>query len=169
MSTIIPSSFHVEIKRLGLLTYRLVSAQTLTVKQKQAFTFFEDPRNLCHITPEWLDFHMLNKQSNAQVYENSEFDYTIKVLGVKILWRSRIIDYQPPERFTDIQIKGPYKSWVHVHTLKEVPEGTFMRDEVTYQLYVPALPLHYFLIRKKLMDIFSYRAVMIANWAKRNT
>ena len=86
---------------------------------------------------------------------------------MKILWRSRIIDYKPPERFTDIQLKGPYKSWTHLHVLEKVPEGTLMKDEVTYTLYLPALIVHHLLIRKKLKDIFSYRAVKIAEWAKK--
>jgi ligand-binding SRPBCC domain-containing protein len=154
-----------DINRFGLLTYRLVTSQLLSIDQKEAFEFFEDPGNLYDITPSWLDFRLLAKDSNPGVNENAEFDYTIKFLGVKILWRSRIIDYKPPERFTDIQLKGPYKSWVHVHALQEVPEGTLMRDEVTYTLYLPASFLHPFVIREKLMSIFRYRAVKIAEWA----
>jgi ligand-binding SRPBCC domain-containing protein len=153
------------IQRLDLLTYRLNASQILPVSQKKAFSFFEDPRNLSDITPVWLDFCMLNKENKTGVCENSEFEYTIRLLGMKMLWRSRIIDYKPPNRFTDIQLKGPYKSWIHVHTLEEVPEGTLMRDEVTYRLHIPAFPLHSLLIRKKLIEIFTYRAVRIADWA----
>jgi ligand-binding SRPBCC domain-containing protein len=153
--------------RSGLLTYKLVTSQLLSIDRKEAFEFFEDPRNLYDITPPWLDFRLLAKDSDPGVNENAEFDYTIKFLGVKILWRSRIIDYKPPERFTDIQLKGPYKSWVHVHVLEEVPEGTLMRDEVTYTLYLPASFLHPFVIREKLMSIFRYRAVKIAEWVEK--
>jgi ligand-binding SRPBCC domain-containing protein len=139
----------------------------MSVKRERAFAFFEDPGNLYDITPAWLDFRLLKKDSNPGVYENAEFDYTIKFLGIKILWRSRIIDYRSPITFTDIQLKGPYKSWVHVHVLDKVPEGTLMRDEVSYKLNLPAFILHPLLIRKKLMDIFSYRAVKIAEWAEK--
>ncbi len=168
MSIPLPTSLHMEIKRLSPLKYRLVTSQILPVKQERAFEFFEDPGNLSDITPPWLDFCMLNNDSDDGVHENSEFDYTIKFLGIKILWRSRIIDYQPPQKFTDVQLKGPYKSWVHVHVLDGAPEGTLMKDEVTYQLYLPALFLHPFIIRRKLMDIFTYRAVRIAEWAEKN-
>jgi len=167
MSDKLPSSFHIDIKRLSPLTYQLVTSQLLPIGQKEAFELFEDPGNLCDITPVWLDFCMLNKDSNTGVYDNAEFDYTIKFLGIKMLWRSRIIDYKPPERFTDIQLKGPYESWVHKHVLEKVPEGTLMKDEVTYRLHLPAFILHPLMIRKKLMDIFSYRAVKIAAWAEK--
>ena len=166
MYKVLPSSFHIEIKQSGLRMYKLMTSQILPIGQKEAFAFFEDPGNLSNITPPWLDFHMLNKGSDRGVDENTEFDYTIKLLGIKILWRSRIIDYHPPERFTDIQLKGPYKSWVHQHILEKAPEGTLIRDEVTYTLYLPALMVHSFLIRKRLMDIFNYRAVKIAEWAE---
>jgi ligand-binding SRPBCC domain-containing protein len=167
MSDLIPSSFHINIQQISLLTYQLVTSQVLPIEQQKAFEFFEDPRNLCDITPTWLDFCMLKQDSNSGVHENAEFDYTIKILGIKLLWRSRVIDYQPPERFTDIQIKGPYKSWIHLHMLEKDPEGTRLKDEVTYSLHLPALPVHSFLIRKRLIDIFSYRAVKIAGWANR--
>ena len=110
-SGILPSSFHMDIKRSGLLTYRLITSQILPVTQEKAFAFFEDPRNLAGIIPLWVDFRLLNKDDKPEVYEGAEFDYTIRFLGIKIHWRSRIVLYQPPERFTDIQLKGPYKSW----------------------------------------------------------
>jgi ligand-binding SRPBCC domain-containing protein len=169
MSKMLPATFHVDIKRSALFTYRLAASQILSVQQVKAFEFFEDPSNLYDITPDWLDFCLLNKDSNTEVYENAEFDYAIKFLGIKMHWKSRIIDYKPPERFTDIQVMGPYKSWVHLHTLETVPEGTLMQDNVTYKLHLPALILHHFLIRKKLIDIFTYRAVKINAWAKQNT
>lgn len=165
MQEYLSSTYELDIQKQSFATYRLTSSQILPVPQEKAFAFFEDPKNLCDITPVWLDFCLLDQESNTGVYENAEFDYTIKFLGFNMTWRSRIIDYHPPYKFTDIQLKGPYKSWVHVHTLEEVPEGTLMRDEVTYRLNMPAFLFHDVLIRKKLMDIFRYRAVKIAAWA----
>jgi ligand-binding SRPBCC domain-containing protein len=156
-----------EIKRFGLFTYKLVTSQVLPVRQKKAFEFFKNPGNLYDITPPWLDFRLLNRDRATDVYEGADFDYTIKFLGIKVLWRSCIIDYRPPERFTDIQLKGPYKSWVHLHVLEKVPGGTLMRDEVAYKLYLPSLILHPLVIREKLIDIFRYRAVKIAQWAEK--
>ncbi|UCH80793.1 MAG: SRPBCC family protein, partial [Nitrospiraceae bacterium] len=124
MSDNLPSSFHITIIRSGFLTYKLCTSQLLPIDREKAFDFFKDPGNLCDITPAWLDFCILNTDSNTAVHENAEFDYTIKFMGVKMPWRSRIIDYKPPERFTDIQVKGPYKSWEHQHVLENAPEGT---------------------------------------------
>jgi uncharacterized protein len=146
-----------------LLTYRLFASQILPVEQATAFTFFEDPRNLFGITPPWLDFRMKNPM-RADVIENAEFDYTIRWLGFRMRWRSRIKGYIPPERFTDIQIIGPYRSWMHLHAFSTVSQGTLMEDEVLYCLPFYAL-LFAPLIRRQLRDIFLYRAFRIEEWA----
>jgi hypothetical protein len=133
------------------------------VSPEKAFTFFEDPRNLFGITPPWLDFRMKDP-TRAAVFENAEFDYTIRWLGFRMRWRSRIIDYVPPEKFTDIQVIGPYRSWKHLHRLSAVAQGTLMEDEVRYCLPFYAVYFHP-LIRRQLNDIFTYRAFKIEEWA----
>ncbi len=154
-----------EILSISLSRHRLIASQTLPISQEKAFEFFESPLNLKNITPPWLDFTMLEKNVHTEVKENTEIDYTITWLGIRMLWRSKIINYHPPRSFTDIQVKGPYRSWVHVHTLKGVPLGTVMEDIVTYELPPLAIPLHRFIIKKNLEDIFCYRAIKIADWA----
>jgi len=131
---------------------------------EKAFTFFENPKNLSKITPPWLNFRMRDKNKTT-VYDNAEFEYMIKLIGLQVSWRSRIVDYKPPERFTDVQIRGPYRSWIHQHVLMKSPEGTLMEDVVTYTLPLVALPVHNILIKKQLEDIFSYRAIKVAEWA----
>lgn len=147
--------------------FRLETSQVLPLSPEQSFAFFEDPRNLSEITPDWLDFRMTGRGPMSSVYEGAEFDYTIRWLGVPIPWRGRIADYHRPERFTDIQVRGPYRSWVHLHVFRPVPEGTLMKDTVTYEVpYGQAGRLvHRLLIRRQLEDIFRYRAIRISEWA----
>jgi ligand-binding SRPBCC domain-containing protein len=110
----------------------------------------------------------MRDRSKAEVFEGVEVDYTIRWLTLRLAWRSRITGYRPPEAFTDIQVKGPYSYWSHLHTFAEEDGDTLMRDEVTYRL--PFGPfgrlLHLLVIRRQLRDIFSYRALRIDQWAK---
>ncbi len=161
------SSFTLEFNRMGFLMHQLRSSQVLPLPPEETFVFFEDPRNLSAITPDWLDFRMRNPDLH-EVYEGAEFDYTIRWLGFRFAWRSRIVEYEPPDRFTDIQRIGPYRSWEHLHTFERVPEGTLMQDTVTYSFSLPAVTLHRFLIRKQLENIFSFRSVKITEWAEAN-
>jgi ligand-binding SRPBCC domain-containing protein len=67
----------------------------------------------------------------------------------------------------DVQVKGPYLVWKHLHTFESVSEGTLMQDSITYHIpfgFIGKI-FHRFIIMKQLHDTFSYRAVRIAEWA----
>lgn len=163
------TSFDIRFRRTGCRTHQLTAVQLLPLPRKKAFTFFEDPGNLFEITPDWLRFVMKDREGGSEVFEGAEFDYTIRWFGVIIIpWRGRIVDYHPPERFTDIQIRGPYRLWTHLHTFEDAPRGTLMRDTVTYRLPFGALgsAVHLLAVRRQLEDIFRYRAARIDEWAR---
>jgi ligand-binding SRPBCC domain-containing protein len=164
----LPETFSISFRESDSVTFQLLASQVLPISPEKAFSFFEDPRNLFEITPAWLDFRMLDPKK-AEVFEGARFEYTIRWLSLRFAWQSRIDDYRPPERFTDVQIKGPYRSWSHLHTFTEVPEGTLMEDKVTYRLPFSFLGrlFHRIIIMNQLRDIFCYRAVRIAEWAER--
>ncbi len=164
----VPPSFSVRIEKTGWRTFRLSASQVVSVPQAEAFAFFEDPCNLFSITPPWLDFRMVDPERSS-VFEGAEYDYMIRWLGIRMRWRSRIVDYVPPERFTDIQLIGPYQSWTHRHVLRPDGSGTSMDDEVIYTIPVHALPFHRLVIMPQLIDIFTYRAVMIDAWARKHS
>ncbi|MDA8100328.1 MAG: SRPBCC family protein [Nitrospiraceae bacterium] len=164
----IPSSYTVHFQELQRGHFRLTTAQILELAREDAFRFFEDPRNLFDITPDWLQFVMKDRTVKTAMFEGAEFDYTIRWLGIPLSWKTRIRDYRPPVRFEDAQLAGPYRSWSHVHLFDTVDGGTLMRDVVTYRL--PFGPLgnvvHAVAVRRQLEDIFRYRAVRIEEWAR---
>ena len=149
--------------------FMLRTAQRLPLDREKSFSFFEDPRNLFSITPDWLDFRLLSTPEALRVTEDAEFDYHIRWLGIPMPWRSRIVDYRPPEEFTDIQIQGPYRSWRHLHRFESVEGGTLMTDEVIYHMPFSSLGtlVHALLIKRQLLDIFRYRAAKICEWISR--
>jgi ligand-binding SRPBCC domain-containing protein len=164
----LPLTFTIYDRRIDGNIYQLSTSQILPMPRRQAFTFFENPQNLFDITPDWLQFVMKDREIKSKVFEGAEFDYTIRWYGVTLEWRSRIIDYKPPERFTDVQLVGPYRSWEHLHTFEDAPEGTLMRDTVTYELPFGLLgnTVHALVVRRQLEDIFSYRAMRIDEWSR---
>jgi hypothetical protein len=163
----LPPTFQIGFEKPDRQTYLLRTSQVITIAVERAFSFFEKPENLFEITPDWLDFRLDNKGEQSETCEGAEFDYTIRWFAIRIQWHTQISEYRRPESFTDIQVKGPYVMWRHLHTFEPVPEGTLMRDYVTYR--IPFGPMgnifHRFIIRRQLEDIFSYRAVRIAEWA----
>jgi ligand-binding SRPBCC domain-containing protein len=164
----LPPSFNTHIRSLGNFTYELSASQVLPVLREQAFSFFEEPRNLFDITPDWLRFVMKDRDAKTAVAEHAEFDYTIRWLGMTMFWRSRIVDHRPPERFTDVQIAGPYRAWSHLHVFEAIGGGTRMKDTVIYRLPFgfAGTVAHALLVRRQLRDIFQYRALRIDAWAR---
>lgn len=161
----LPLTFTIDFKQIGCLTYQLITSQVLPLRREVVFNFFMDPRNLIEITPDWLDFKIADMEWKMKIFEGVEFIYTIRWLGLRLKWQSKIIEYKPPERFIDIQLKGPYRFWRHLHIFEEVPEGTLIKDEVTYKLHFVGKLFHRCLIKRQLYDIFCYRAQRIAEWS----
>ena len=84
-------------------------------------------------------------------------DYKLRVRGVPVRWRTHISAWQPPHRFVDEQIRGPYRQWIHEHTFELRDGGTLARDVVRYAVPLDFLA-HRWLVRPDVEKIFAYRA-----------
>ncbi len=143
--------------------YRLERTQFIPCPREQVFSFFADARNLERITPEFLQFHVLN-DGDTGVREGMLIDYRLKLFGLPFRWQSRIEAFEPGCRFIDVQLRGPYRRWRHLHEFADVPGGTEMHDYVDYEL--PLGPLgqlaHALFVRRTLGKIFNFRQQEIA-------
>ncbi len=124
----------------------------------EVFEFFNRPENLAKITPPSMGF-IIKSPSPVVMAEGSTIEYSIQLGPLQQRWVSKIRDYHPPHEFTDLQLYGPYRSWIHRHTFLEVPDGTLVEDLVEYSL--PLGPLghlaHWLWVKRELKKIFSYR------------
>lgn len=127
------------------------------------FDFFADAVNLERITPPELKFHIITKQP-IHIEKGTLIDYTLKMRGFPVKWRTEISVWNPPFEFVDQQLRGPYKQWIHTHTFTEVDAGTtLIEDEVRYRLPLEPLgDIAHFLIRRELDYIFDYRQKAVA-------
>ncbi len=134
--------------------------QFLPIDKRKAWEFFSSPENLSIITPPEMDFKILSKLNQEGIYEGMKIDYTVKPLwGITVRWQTEIIKVQKNNYFTDIQLKGPYKTWEHTHTFSEVPGGVLMYDVVKYKLPLGFIgnAMNSILIKRKINSIFDYR------------
>lgn len=135
--------------------YTHSSELSLPWSQEEVFAFFADVANLGLITPPWLHFRMVTSQP-VTLRPGALIDYRLRVHGIPLRWRTEIKVWEPPCRFVDRQLRGPYRLWEHEHTFEEVDGGTLCRDHVRYA--VPGGELVYrLLVRREVERIFAHR------------
>ena len=121
----------------------------------EVFSFFADAANLEALTPPWLRFRILTP-SPITMATGARFDYRLRYRGFPLRWRTEILAWEPPHRFVDSQIKGPYRRWVHEHTFVAQDGGTLATDTVEYALLGGAFA-NALLIGRDVERIFAYR------------
>ncbi len=126
------------------------------------FEFFSDVRNLEKLTPATLQFHILTPMP-LEMRAGTLIDYKLKLMGLPMRWRSEITVWEPPHRFTDFQLKGPYKLWDHEHSFREERGGTVVSDRVEYEVagWILEPVIHALLVAPQLERIFDYRTKVI--------
>jgi ligand-binding SRPBCC domain-containing protein len=121
----------------------------------EVFDFFAQARNLDRITPPALRFEILTS-GELEMEAGLLIDYRLRLHGLPLRWRSRISDWEPPHRFVDEQVLGPYSRWVHEHRFAAGEGGTWVRDRVRFRSPLDLIA-HPLLVRKDVLDIFAYR------------
>ena len=78
-------------------------------------------------------------------------------------WITLITAYEPPKKFVDEQLKGPYSFWHHTHTFEPNNDGVLISDVIKYSIPLGILgrALHYIWIRNDLNRVFKYRKEVI--------
>jgi ligand-binding SRPBCC domain-containing protein len=141
-----------------LKIYELKKQIFIPAPLEDVFSFFSDAENLNLITPPWLYFKILTPLPIV-MEKNAAIDYSIKLLGLRMTWTTEITVWQPPDKFVDRQIKGPYSVWEHTHFFKEKGGGTRMEDVIRYAVpgFVLSPLIHFLFVRPRLEKIFAFR------------
>jgi hypothetical protein len=136
---------------------RFASEILLPRPRDEVFAFFADAANLEILTPPGLALRIAAPP--AALAAGIVVDYRLRVRGMPLSWRGRIVTWEPPRRFVDEQVRGPYRQWVHEHLFAAEGGATRVRDRVRYAL--PGGPLEglldHLLVRPELERIFAYR------------
>lgn len=123
----------------------------------RVYPFFAEAWNLERITPPELCFHIVT-QSPLGMAPGTLIDYRLHLFGLPLRWRTVISVWDPPHRFVDQQLAGPYARWIHLHQFREEEGQTSIQDTVRFEL--PFWPLGELLIpfvAMQLHRIFTYR------------
>jgi ligand-binding SRPBCC domain-containing protein len=122
---------------------------------EDVFGFFSDAANLNAITPPWLNFRMVTA-SPIDMRVGTLIDYRLRIRGIPVSWRTKITLWEPPYRFADEQVRGPYRFWRHQHEFESKDDGTLVRDRVNYSVPFDFIA-HGLMVKRDVQRIFSYR------------
>jgi ligand-binding SRPBCC domain-containing protein len=138
--------------------YQLERTTQIDAALPDVFRLFSRPENLNALTPPWMKMEILTP-SPIPMQVGTAIDYTVRMRGFPLRWTALIAEYDPPYRFVDLQLRGPYSFWHHLHLFEPAENGTRIIDLVRYAL--PWGPLgriaHALIVHKDLERIFDYR------------
>ena len=138
--------------------WRLSCGQWLRGQPAAVFPFFGSARNLERITPPFLHFRV-RRGIDDRLEAGSLIDYDLRLHGLPVRWRTLIEVWEPPHRFVDRQVRGPFRKWRHEHAFQADADGTLATDVVDFDLHCRPLARTPLLawVFTDLEAIFAYR------------
>lgn len=142
-------------------TYMLVTSTVVAAPIDDVFSFFSKAGNLGLITPASMQFRIVGRI--PPLSEGATIEYRIRLGPIPIRWRTRIVGWDPPHSFADVQESGPYRVWRHEHHFLARGQKTAMEDRVYYAPPAGVLGgvVNTLFIAPTLREIFRYRADVI--------
>jgi len=143
-------------------TQRFEASEKITANPLEVFNFFADVSNLRALDPPELQFHFKTPLP-VEMRRGTIIEYSFKLRGVTVHWKTCITKWQPPDCFTNVQLRGPYLMWRHDHDFEPKTDGIVVRDVIEYAL--PLAPLSNLalpMVRSDMRRIFDYRSMQLS-------
>lgn len=142
--------------------YTLAFDQQVPRPLPEVFAFFSRAENLEVLTPPWLNFKIL-EVTPQPIQAGTLINYSLRVHGIRLRWTSEIVEWEPPHRFVDLQLRGPYKLWRHEHRFEARDGGTLISDTISLALPLGVLgQIAYKLkVHSDVDEIFAFRKTEI--------
>ena len=137
---------------------RYVASTTLPVSVAEAFAYHERAGALQRLIPPWESARIEHSDDSLAV--GSTVTLRSKVCGIPVRWLAKHTEYDPPHRFADTQVSGPFARWDHCHQFEPAGEHqTTLRDTIDYQLPFgpPGRLFGGGLARRTIESMFAYR------------
>jgi Uncharacterized conserved protein len=118
--------------------------------------FHRNPNNLVALTPFPVRVRIVSAPS--RINEGEEIEFHVWLGPIPIRWLARIVQLDE-NGFTDVQVRGPFRHWIHRHRFVPQAENkTLIIDEIEAELSWH--PIHFtlgFFMWLGLPLLFAYR------------
>ena len=118
--------------------YRYEHTQHLAAPPEVVKEFFSDARHLDSNTPPFFRITMREGEVGVPLRPGQLFHYRFHLFGVPVPWTTEITEVEPTH-FVDVQRRGPYRSFRHLHIFMPWHEGTMMIEHIEPDLTLDGL------------------------------
>lgn len=137
---------------------RFVKAINLPASADAVFAWHEAPGALERLTPPREPVRLLRHEGGIR--DGARVSLRVGPWPFALRWDLEHRDYQPGRSFTDVQTRGPFRSWTHVHRM--IPQGAdacVLEDAIEYEMRLGLLGrvLGRLFMQPKLQRLFAYR------------
>ncbi len=106
--------------------------QIVAAPREALFAFHSTPANLAALLEGWSGFALL--AHDGHIRPGSRVRLEQRVVGMRHTMEFAHFVLEPPQRFGERQIRGPFRRFEHVHEFFEAAQGTRVIDTVEFEL-----------------------------------
>ena len=135
-----------------------VATSRIPASAEAVFDWHEAPGAFEQLTPSWERVRVLRHEGGIR--DGARVSLLVGPAPFSVRWDLEHRDYQHGRSFTDLQRRGPFRYWRHVHRMiPQGPDACVLEDTIEYELPLGAIgrlvggPL----VRRKLKRLFAYR------------
>ena len=124
---------------------------------QRLFEYHANPGALNRLIPPWENIAIQQRSDSLDV--GSEVVLRNSLFGLPVTWRAVHTQLNPPEGFQDIQVSGPFKTWIHDHQFQGDGIGqSKLIDRIHFETKFGLLgTIGWPIVRAKLQAMFAYR------------
>lgn len=127
------------------------------ISAAELFAFHENPNNLVKFLHGWPTFRMVTNDGHIRIGSITRVEERVGPLWIPMTFEHFV--YEPPHRFGERQVRGPFRKLEHIHEFQGAGPRTVMRDllEVALPWYLGGELATRLFIAPKFRRFFEYR------------
>lgn len=121
---------------------------------ERLFAFHELPDVMDRLMPPWERAEILERAADLRPGSRAVARIRVAPL-ISLRLESLHTFYDPPRRFEDQQVRGPFRKWHHRHIVEPHPDGAVLIDDIEFEPPFGILARPF--VMRRLRRLFDYR------------
>ncbi|MEO5897025.1 MAG: SRPBCC family protein [Vicinamibacterales bacterium] len=135
-----------------------VATSRMPASAEAVFDWHEAPGAFEQLTPSWERVRVVRHEGGIR--DGARVSLLVGPAPFSVRWDLEHRDYLHGRSFTDLQRRGPFRYWRHVHRMiPQGPDACVLEDTIEYELPLGGLGRLFGrpFVQRKLKRLFAYR------------